>query len=435
MKHALKPLLAATLAAGLAMPATSFATNGMFMIGYGTKSRGMGGVSIATTLDSLAGATNPAAIRAFNTRVDVGMDYFRPMATAALGIGTRSYIEEESQADSFLIPNMGGAMRFNRKLSFGFSAVGAGGGGSRYNRNIYNAQRAGADISDTLGVNMMVMQMNPTVAFRASKNHSVGASLIIGVQTFRAFGLTEFNAFTPSGGEGKTSPYLTNNGNDWAYGAGVRVGWLGKFLKKKLTLGASASSKVYMTKFEKYKELFAGSGSFDTPPQFGFGAAYKATKKLTVAMDVAYTMYSAIPSIANRGPNTPADEDPTPLGGDESRRLGLKNGMGFDWDDQIIFKLGANYDFNKQWSLRAGWNYAKSPIPEERAIIFNIVAPATTQNHATIGGSYRPNRNMELSFSYVHAFKYSQRGPTYIGSQGEISMYQDSVGASFAYYF
>ncbi len=49
------------LALAVAMPTPAFATNGMFMIGYGVKSVGMGGVAIAFAQDALVGATNPAA--------------------------------------------------------------------------------------------------------------------------------------------------------------------------------------------------------------------------------------------------------------------------------------------------------------------------------------------------------------------------------------
>ena len=63
----------------------------------------------------------------------------------------------------------------------------------------------------------------------------------------------------------------------------------------------------------------------------------------------------------------------------------------------------------------------------------SIMAPAITQNHLTLGATYSPSKAMELSFSYVHAFKYEQDGPTYIGNTGKISMYQNSVGVSFGY--
>ncbi len=63
----------------------------------------------------------------------------------------------------------------------------------------------------------------------------------------------------------------------------------------------------------------------------------------------------------------------------------------------------------------------------------SIIAPAVTQNHLTLGTTYSPSKALELSFSYVHAFRYKQNGPTYIGGTGSLEMYQNSVGVSLGY--
>ena len=415
--------------ATLAAPMGAQATNGMFMIGYGAKMVSMGGAAIANPQDSLAGAVNPATITEFNIRADVGAELFLPDAKSTLGRGTAREVSAESRANTFLIPNMAMAMKFNRKLSFGFSAVGAGGGGSRYNTNLYNIQN-NVDPNETLGVNLMVMQMNPTAAYRVNKNHTVAASLILSVQTFRAFGLTQFSTFTADG-----QP-LVAQGNDWSYGAGIRVGWLGKFMDGKLMLGASGSPRVYMTEFDKYNNLFAEQGDFDTPPVFGVGASYKLTDKLTVALDISRTLYKDINAIGNGGPNLPGDpRGPFRVSQDENA-LGADNGLGFGWDNQTVYKLGFAYQYDPKWSFRAGWNYAESPIPEENgAVLFNIVAPATTQHHLTLGASYQLSDMLEVSASYMHAFRYKQYGPAYIGSSGEIGMAQNAFGMNLGVSF
>ena len=413
--------LAFAISAILISP-VSQATNGMFLIGQGTKARGMGGVAIAFPQDALAGAVNPASIGFLDSRADIGGDLFLPSAEASLG-----GFSQESRANTFVMPAMGGAYRFNRKLTVGFSAIPAGGGGSRYNQNLYN-NLTGADVDATLGVNLMVMQMNPTVAYRLSKNHQLGASLIVSVQTFRAFGLDYFSNFTNTG---LFTEGLSNNGNDWSYGAGARVGWMGQFMKKRLSLGMAYSSRVYMTKFDKYKDLFAEQGDIDTPSNVGIGIAYKLTPKLTAAMDITHTFYSDVSSISNRSVNTAGSPFPV---SQSQNALGNDNGLGFGWNDQTVYKIGAAYEYNKEWTVRAGWNYGKSPIDETNGeILFSIVAPASTQNHLTLGATYSPTPNMEWSFSYVHAFRFKQEGPTLIGSTGSLQMEQNAFGVSFGY--
>lgn len=428
MKHLSRGLCTAAIIAGLAVPAASHATNGMFLIGYGTKSRGAGGVAIAMPQDSIAGAVNPATISFVDSRADIGADIFVPTAEVELG-GMR----EDSRANLFAMPAAGGVYGFNRKVSIGFSAVPYAGGGSRYNFNLYNAQPPASNTDATLGVQLMVMQMNPTVSYKINKQNSIGASLVFSIQTFRAFGLNYFETFTQSFlDNGGTVTNLTNNGNDWSYGAGTRIGWMGNFMDKKLSLGAVYSSKVFMTKFDKYSDLFADHGDLDTPANMGVGISYKFTPKLTLGMDVTYTFYEDVPAIGNASAQTgPGSIYPN---ADETHRLGNPEGLGFGWENQTIYKLGAVYDYNDTWTFRAGWNYGKSPIDESNGeVLMSMMAPAVTQNHLTLGATYSPSKRTEWSFSYVHAFEFEQRGPTYIGNTGELSMYQDSVGISFGY--
>jgi len=420
--------LACAFAAALALPATSFATNGMFVIGYGAKARGMGGVSIAFPQDSLASAINPATLTAVGTRADASLDIFTPKASACLGLGTPKEICEKSKADLFGMPAMGMAMQFTRNLSFGMTMVGAGGGGSRYNTNLYNSI-TGSNVNQTLGVSLMIAQMNPTVAMKLTPHQSVGASLVIGVQQFRAFGLGYFSNFTSTG---LLTDKLTNNGNNYSWGAGLRVGWLGQFLDNRLSLGAEAQSKVYMTRFKEYTDLFAEKGSFDTPANFGVGIAFKVTPDVTVGLDVTRTLYSGVRSVSNPGPNTSGSPFPV---SQAVNALGKEAGLGFGWNNQTVYKAGIAYRYNSKWTFRGGYDYGKSPIPEDNgAILFNIVAPATVQSHGTVGFTYSPSRNIELTMSYIHAFTHRQYGPTFIGgSTGSFEMMQNSVGMQFSF--
>lgn len=413
----------------------AYATNGLFMIGYGPKSRSMGGTAIANPQSALASAANPAAFSALKDSMVVGADIFRPKANIRLGsleVDSGAKLIGSRKDNIFIMPGMAGVMKFNKKISIGMNMIGAGGGGSLYDPNPYNAASNDVNNRDDIPVEieLFVLQMSPTVSYKINKQHAVGASLVIGIQRFRAAGLALFDTFTITG---KTDPVhavdrLTGRGFDWAGGLGIRVGWMGNFLKKSLILGASATTQTYMSRFKKYSELFAEHGRFNTPANIGVGMAYKFNKKFRMAFDVTHTFYEGVKAVSNQGPATTGP----PLGSDpDDRRLGADNGLGFGWEDQTVYKLGLAYKLNKTWELRAGWNYGKSPIDEKRNIIFNIVAPAVTQSHLTLGVGYRLSRGLELNTSYVHAYRFSQNGPTYISNNGdntgEIEMYQDSI--------
>jgi len=460
----LRGLLAASL---ILTPLMASATNGYFLIGYGAKSRSMGGVGTAYGVDGLASASNPAAMADVKLdgvmRVDVGGEFFNPPRSVVHSSDTLGNTREKSGSNLFLIPNMGMIYKFNRKMTIGFSFIGNG-ANTRYNQQVpgkpgcLNGQpnangnadngvgsyffnfNCNAD-SYTVGVNLMQGQMLPSIAYKVSKHHTVGASLALGIQTFRAYGL---GAFSNLGFAGQDATKTSGNGNDWSYGAGIRLGWMGKFFDNRLTLGTNYASRVYMTRFKKYEQLFAEQGSFDIPEHYSVGLALKLTPNLTVAADYQRINYGGVRSISNLGPNAldPAFLNPNPgcqvnnlpdeclLGGDK--------GFGFGWTDTNVFKIGINYDYNSVWSFRAGFDYNDGVIEKDQ-VLFNMLAPATVKKHATVGISYRPNKNMEWSVNYLHAFENTIKGPTAYTNRplgqdnASISMYINSLGLSFAY--
>ena len=473
MKFPVRRLLACALIVGLSAPASVFATNGYFLIGYGSKSRAMGGVGVALGQDGIAAGQNPATmIELRKTRVDLAAELFIPYRSAFHESGTLPTHPDpatgaasiaESGQNLFLIPSMGGVYKFNRNTRMGMAVIGAG-AGTRYSQaancdnttdfddnNFFNfncnAQRA------ELGVLLLQMQMLPSIAYEFYRDkkwgrHTVGASLAIAIGAFRARGLKSFEAL----GFTTNAEKLTDNGVDWAFGSGIRVGWLGRFNKKKLNLGVNYASKVYMTPFEEYRGLFAEQGQFDIPENFAFGVAYKPNKKWTVAADVMRVMYSNVPSIANSGPLdlrpdngqedffdgcAVATENNVP----ESCKAGGDHGLGFGWKDQTIYKLGVAYVHDKKWTFRGGLNYGKTPIPDDQ-ILFNLLAPATVEKHLTFGLSYRPNKGNEFSFNFMRAFENTITGPTVFPAKNTpvesldtpnaaASMNQYSVGATW----
>ena len=461
MKSMPRKALALAVAAAVVFPISASATNGYFLIGFGAKSRAMGGAGVAYGQDGLAAAANPAAmadVEVDTMRVDVGGELFHPPRAVKHDSAALGQTDARSGANLFLIPNMGGIFKFNRDITVGMAVVGAG-LGTRYDQTVpgnptcVNGDTSGgvgstffnfncnAD-STTVGVSLMQMQMLPSVAYRLNRNHYIGGSVAIAVQTFRAFGLGAFEDL----GFAASDENVSGEGNDWSYGGGIRLGGLHKFSDGTLTFGWNWASRVYMTEFDKYRNLFAEQGDFDIPMHYAIGIAVKPTDKLTIAADVQRIEFSSIKSVGNPGPNVldPGDLNPLCPGDDgidpDRCKLGGNDGMGFGWKDQTVFKLGFNYDHNSRWSYRAGVNYGKSPIPDDQ-VLFNMLAPATVEWHATLGASYRPSQNVEWSFNYMHAFENVIKGPTAFGPTGEpvvgenasIAMRQNSLGISFGF--
>lgn len=461
-------ILVRTLAAVAAMAcaAPSYATNGYFLIGYGSKARALGGASVAIGNDTLSAAANPATLSDLKMRamrIDVAGDLFIPRRSAAHNADILGGpYSAKSGSNLFLIPAMGGAYKFNRRMTIGMAAVGAG-SNTRYDQSqavcedgdpntngdrFFNFQCNGGP---TAGVNLIQMQMLPTIAYKLTRSQAIGASLAIGVQQFRAYGLGAFGA--PGSPLNFTSDRqnLTDRGNDYSYGLGMRIGWLGHFFKNHLSIGANYASRVYMTRFHKYKGLFAEGGKFDIPEHYALGVAIRPVDKLTLLFDVQKIRYSSIRSVSNPGPdqnNVSTFFPPGCISGatpaDNSCALGKDNGMGFGWQDQMVYKGGIQYEYNPKWTLRAGFNYGKAPIPKDQ-IVFNLLAPATVEKHITAGFSYKQSKSVEWSMSYVLAMKNTIKGKTPFLPKGitnpkdlnnpnaAASMYQHSLGLTFTF--
>ena len=451
--------MALALVAGIAVSTSAVATNGYFLIGYGAKSRSMGGTGVANGQDGLAAAANPAAMVDVGTRADMGVEYFRPKrgfvhdsATLESGFpGAETGVNHRSGSNNFLIPSAGAVYQFNDRMTFGMAVIGNG-ANTRFNQQVpgidscldgntsdgvgstaYNFNCLG---SKTVGVSLLQMQMLPSIAYRVTSNHTLGASLAIGIQQFRAYGLQSFLELGFSAG----TKNLTNNGNDYSYGAGARVGYQGKFFNNMLTLGANYATKVYMSKFDKYEDLFAQEGRFDIPAHWTVGFAIKPHKKWTIAGDVQRIYYGDVKSVANLGPQASNPNSFFPPGTDVT---GKHNGLGFGWNDQNVYKIGVNFDYSKKLSFRAGYNYGESQFDSDQ-VLFNFLAPAVNQHHLTLGASYRHGKHHEFSASYMHAFKNTVKGPTVFGpesglpvhgSNASIDMRINAFGVSYGYKF
>ena len=142
-----------------------------------------------------------------------------------------------------------------------------------------------------LGFDMGQFIVAPTLAWQFAPGQSLGISPLLTLQMFKAYGLQAFAASS------RSPRHVTNNGQDYALGAGVRVGWLGEF-KPWLSLGAAYSSKIYMQDFDKYKGLLV-EGSFDIPANYNVGIAIKPKHDWLLAFDIQRIEFRGVRALSN----------------------------------------------------------------------------------------------------------------------------------------
>ena len=454
-------VITSLLVVGIFSSPLAHATNGYFSHGYGMKAKGMAGAATATASDTFGGANNPASMVWVGDRLDVGVDWFKPIRSSErTGAGDPTLNGSvSSDSNGFAIPEFGYNKMLNQNMSLGITVYGNGGmntdyaggqlpyGGTCANPSLPGTPTGGFNPgtgtdpatstynllcgNGRLGVDLMQLMIAPTVAYKVNETNSIGISPLLGYQKFKADGLEAFSGFSTDASS------LTGKGYDSATGLGVRVGWQGK-VSDTVTLGAAYSSKMKYGKFDKYKGLFAEEGGFDTPANWNVGIAIKAMPKMTVAIDYQKIDYSGVNSVGN--PSTTACDGVAAapcVGGGVPGSLGGTDGRGFGWGDVRIVKLGVEHEYSDVLTLRAGYSKNNNPISSSD-VTFNIIAPGVITTHYTLGFTYATAKDAEITMAYMHAKEDSVTGSSLFnswtgGTSGTetIKMFQDSLGIAY----
>ena len=396
---------------------SAFATNGMAPIGLGITQKAMGGAAVATSENTMNAGTNPASLSNVDAGWDIGAEVFMPDRGATItGSGFSDGSFSGNEKDTFLIPEGGYKRQLNDKNSVGVVVYGNGGMNSSYDKAIpiFGSTKA--------GINLEQLVVAPTWSTKINENNSVGVSLNLAYQRFSANGLQNFTAPVGNPQQASSSPNdVTDKGNDASTGVGATIGWQGK-LSPTVTAGVAYRSKTNMGKLDKYKGLFAEQGDLDMPAATTVGIAWQATPKTLIATDIQKIEYSKVKAMANLNPGT--------------NLLGTDGGSGFGWKDQTVYKIGVKHQVNSKFAALAGYNHAKNPLQSSQTL-FNVLAPATVEDHVTLGGEWKLNDKASLTAAYTHAFDKGVNGSNSIGTGGEanLNMEQNAVGIAYSVKF
>jgi long-chain fatty acid transport protein len=413
-----------------------WATNGYFTHGIGTKNKGMAGAGLAMPEDAISVANNPAAALANAGKYDLGISVFSPlrhyessesMANGQGGAFTIGPNNLDSKKNYFFIPHMAGAWEIDDKSAWSVAFYGRGGMNTRWEGGTatfdpdgpmgpapvmtipgtYGGGLFGQGENGTAGVDLMQAFLEFGYARSLSDNFTLGASLIGVMQLFSARGVGAFAGYTETfaASGGTVFPEnLSNNGHDKSYGYGGKIGFQWD-LNEKFAFAGSYQTQMNMGKFDKYSDLFAQHGGFDIPAAIKLGLTFRPNPGLALNFDVENIAYGDIDSIANPVRNVYAC-----VGGDTTSCFGGSNGGGFGWEDMTIYKVGAQWSSSDTMTWRAGYSHGDQPIPENE-VMFNILAPATIEDHLTVGFTRGLPSGNEWSLSFMYAMNNKVKGP------------------------
>lgn len=398
-----------------------FSTQVEALIGS-TKATGMGAVGQAYPQDALAGLFNPAGITDICDRVDVGVTWIHD--------------EGFSRISGNLVPGVNGRFGAYRTKNFFSGDFGINKrlcvrgwdvavGFVVYNRNAnkttYSTEFPLLGTSD-LGMEYIHETLSPIVAVRYC-DHSFGISLNYNIQRIKVDGLENFDNPFLSIEPGK----VTNRGYSYSNGIGFTVGWKWDIMPC-LIVGASIQPTCHMNNFGKYKGFLAQRGLLKNPAIVSAGVRYRFLPCASINFDVQYFAWNKIRSVHNPlEPNIFIS------------RLGEENGPGFGWRSQWIYRIGADWDIDECWTVRAGMRLSDSPITRRQTAV-NLLTDDTVGNYIMTGFSWRPFARSELSFYYAHGFKREIHGQDSIpetlgGGEVDLVQHKDIVSGSIGFYY
>ena len=463
MKITARTATAALLATGLfAFSSAAMATNGYFTHGVGTESKAMAGSGVGSSENAgaISAASNPALTVFSDEKWQVGFSIFSPMRSyetngglggqsGAFTLGNGSY---DSKNEAFPIPYIAKNWKLANDNALSFVFYGRGGMNTEWD----SGQMAMTDPTGqggtpaTLpglfgggksGVNLSQAFMSLNYAGKAGDNFAWGIGPVFAVQAFETTGLVMFSGFTQTfadaalqNGVGAPVPNLSDNGHDYATGFGVAAGlWTGN---DTFGFGLSYQSKMSMSEFDKYSDLYAQNGGFDIPSTLKAGVSFNASDSVRLNLDIEHIAYGDVDSISNPIMNlltgcftaNPAVAPAT------NGCLGGPNGAGFGWEDMTIFKFGVAMRSSDANTWRFGYSYGEQPIPNSE-VLFNILAPGVIEQHITLGWTGERSNGSVMSVSFMYAPKNKVSGTNTFDPFQNIEIEMSQLELEFAYRF
>ncbi len=401
MQHIFKKTLLVS-ALSMAIAPAAYATNGMAPIGVGQIHKAMGGAAVANPQNTMTLGTNPAAGSFIADGFDVGMEVFVPDREADFGAALGG-VYDANDTKAFLVPEGGYKRTLSNGLSLGVVVYGNGGMNTGYNPSFPNPNAPPG--TTKAGIDFKQVFISPTISKKINANHSVGLSVNLVAQQFTSTGLVAPNSVDVS---------------DTSTGVGATIGYLGK-ISPTAMVGVSHRFQTSMSGFKKNIPLFqfatlprdqtgavigpptVNDGKMDVPGATTIGLSFALTPKTQVALDLQRIYYSKVKAIND----------------------------GFKWDDQDIIKLGVKHQLNNKVALLGGLNFGESTV-KPLAAGSNIIAPAVTESHLSLGAEIALKKNSSLSLVYMHAFENTVKGPIGGGNSVALKMKQDSLGIGYS---
>lgn len=383
MKASFKKLALSTAIAGAmaAMPMSALATNGILAYGNGMVAHGVGGAGVANAAEGMSAVDNPALAADVGAGWSIQASAFNPNRSANVGNG-----DVESDSSWFAIPGGHWFTEVGDGIVTGFTVSALGGMNTDYPAELFGART---------GINLEGVMFEPTIAKKVSDAVSVGAGLIFAYESLESTG---------AGPQGPNGPFYPTDAEDSATGWGFELG-IAFQAGPTTTIGLDYQSELDMDEMDEFASyLFAAASDpvLTLPAITTLGITQKIGDNWKIMADISDVPWSSVALL------------------DEV----------FGWEDQTVYKIGAEVQVNEGLAIRFGYNHGDSPIPDT-AVAQNILAPAVSEDHYTFGFSKAVGARGMLHGYYARVTENEQKQAGGPGGLPSIKMDQNAFGIGY----
>jgi long-chain fatty acid transport protein len=391
--------VAATAAAPL------LASNGLNLIGVGAESALMGGADVAVARDTTALNSNPAGLAQLRGRT---LDVFGGVAIGT-DVGHRDGNGNDRDVSNRYIALAGfgyGGPIPGTSLAWAVGAFAQGGAGV-----IYKDLATAFGTRDDLRSIFRIGKFAGGLAWQATPALSVGASLsaTYGDVNQRVFPATSFlNVANPA-----ASFFGTELKEASVVAPTLKLGAM-YVVSPALTLGAAythptplplkdGTLTANMTAIGLGRVTYANAEAtgLGLPREVTLGAAVRPSERLLLSFELGWIHWAGrigtTTTTATRPDNGAA---PATLSSTGTQA----------WKNQWVFAFGGAWEIDEHLSLRAGFNYGRSPVPQSRT---NPLLAAIAERHYTAGLAQKLGRDWRAFYGieYTTSPRYTYDNP------------------------
>lgn len=260
--------------------------------------------------------------------------------------------------------------------------------------------RFGFGVNDVFGINedygnkghlrdlvdkaqLSVLNLAPTVAYQVNDHLSLGLAANI------YYGSLELSRNVPLPAPLPEGHFLVH-GQDVAFGVTPALMWkiderntIGAYYRSPFRLDFDGKARIETPGIPEFGPSRTHEG-LNFPQSVGFGYAFRPVPQLKLEADVIWTDWHAVDELRLHS-NDPHFNGAT---------------LPADWKSGFTYRLGAQYNLNRNWIVRAGYAYSQNAVPTST---FSPLVPDSNYHLLSVGFGYDTDRwNLDLAYQFIY---------------------------------